>query len=425
MWWWNKMKNYWLYLEPYVYVNTIGGQTLFYNTLNGAALESGDPEIVRLARRLCHPRNLYAVKLSAARLAREPYAGVTAYLREQFMADLLDESQVEGRPMQFMPILKNMRDIETLRREKTRSPGENILSYLYRINLHITDYCHLDCDQCRRAHRQFLYCFQNAGGRKKELAIGRIREIIHRIGNQRPRLYIGGGDVLSYSRLEELCQLLQGNFPKTVFFLHLEQAMADPQSVDLLLDYGFPLQIGVTPPYDAGKLAAVNQQISEKNGRCTFLLVVQSSADVIAAEKAAEQIEPADSQMQPFFDGANHSFFRENVFNEKEHVCLQRLSHKEIFARRKTNPQQFGNITVLPDGDVYANLHARRLGWLAKHSIHEILLKELKSRKTWLRSRSQVEPCRTCVWHSLCPPVSNYEYAMGRYDMCWKHREEL
>ncbi len=151
------MKNHWLYLEPYVYVNTVAGKTLFYNTLNGAALESAHPEIVNLARRLCNTKNLYVVKLSDAQLTREPFAQFIASLRETFMADLLDARQFKERPMQFMPIHKNMREINPGSADRTRSPGENILDYLHALTIRITDACSLDCPQCPRAHKQFLY----------------------------------------------------------------------------------------------------------------------------------------------------------------------------------------------------------------------------------------------------------------------------
>ncbi|MCP4220801.1 MAG: TIGR04150 pseudo-rSAM protein [bacterium] len=416
------MKHYWLYLEPYVYVNTVGGETIFYNTLNGAVLESKHPEIVSLARRLCHRKNLYVVKLSDARLTREPYAQFIASLREQFMGDLMDTCMVEDRPTQFMPIMKNLRDIHYLRNADMRSVGENILTYLHHVTLHITDSCTLNCPQCRRAHRQCLYCYRGEGGRKKELSIDGVRNFIAQMGSQRPRLYITGGDVTGYSRLKELCLLLQMDFSDSTFFLHLDQAGANLPGVERILSYGFTVQIGVPAPFDAAKATAVNQLVAEKNGDCTWMLLVQNGADIDGAEKMVEQAALDNCFIQPFFDGENHSFFRESIFSEKEDVCLQCLSHKEILARQTTAPHHFGSFTILPDGGVYANLQSPRLGSIEKHSLHEMLLKELKGGKNWLRARKRVKPCRSCVWNALCPPLSNYEYALGHNDLCWKHR---
>jgi pseudo-rSAM protein len=283
----------------------------------------------------------------------------------------------------------------------------------------------LNCSPCGQAHRQFLFCFRGNRGEEKELPIGQIKSLLGQLGSQRPRIYISGGDVLGYSSLEELCQLLRGEFPETVFFLHLSQAIANLSAVNVIVDHGFPIQIGVMAPFNGNDLAIVRQKIMEKGGFCSTMLLVQNPADVIAAEKIMEQSKQENGHLQPFFNGENYLFFQENVFSEKEHVCLACLSQKEIFARLKTNPQQFGSMIITADGSVYANLHARRLGSLAKNSIHEMLLKELKGGKTWLHSRNKVKPCHSCIWHALCPPVSNYEHALGRHDMCWRHQEDL
>ncbi len=32
--------------------------------------------------------------------------------------------------------------------------------------------------------------------------------------------------------------------------------------------------------------------------------------------------------------------------------------------------------------------------------------------------RQDVEPCKDCVFNSLCPPISNYEHVMGKHDLC-------
>ena len=414
------MKYYWLYLEPYVYVNTIGKQTLFYNTLNGFALESDHPEIVKLARRLCHSSNLYVVKLSEAQIEREPYAEVITSLRQQFMADLIDQSKVKNRPMQFMPILKNMRDIDYLRNALVRSPGEDILNYLDRVTIYITDQCQLDCTYCGQAHRQFLFCYRKPGGRKKELSIDKLSNLIHQFGTQRPHLNITGGDILSYSHLDELCLLLQKDFPETVFSLHLEQAVTNLKNVAFLTRHGFPLRIGMAAPFDAEKISTVRQIINENEGNCTWLLLVQGIDDVTAMEKIQELTRSDECVLQPFYNGNNYPFFRENVFSEKENVCEQCLSQKEIFARKKSNPGKFGCITILPGGEVYADINSRQLGSLEKDSIHELIFREMTNGKTWLNSRNKKKPCRSCLWNSLCPPLSNYESVIGQNDLCWK-----
>jgi len=148
--------------------------------------------------------------------------------------------------------------------------------------------------------------------------------------------------------------------------------------------------------------------------------IVADTGQFSAAEVLSTKIPPEEVVFQPYFDGTNHVFFRENVFSEKEMIRRQCLTHKNLFARRTCNPIRFGGITVLPDGLVHASLHSPALGSLAEQSLGELLIREMEGGRDWLLARRRVTPCRTCVWHDLCPPVSDYERVIGRHDLCWK-----
>lgn len=81
----------WLYLEPYVFVSIKGKDILFYNTLDGRALEFWNrPEIARLAKRLLHYHNLYVVEMSPADLQNTEWSQCLSQLREHFMGDLYE-----------------------------------------------------------------------------------------------------------------------------------------------------------------------------------------------------------------------------------------------------------------------------------------------------------------------------------------------
>lgn len=412
------MKN-WLYLEPYVYVRTTQKDVLFYNTLNGFALESSDPEVIKLAARLKHWDNLYVVGISDEKRNVQPFVGLIETLRQQFMADIIRKESAEGKPMQFMPIMKNMREISYLKKARLRSPGENVFSYLNRVNFYINESCQLDCGHCAEAHKQFFSCFRGKKG--TEMPLEQIEKLVQQLSHKQPAISVTGGNVLNYSRLEELCQLLQQHLPQAEFFLHLEQAVAAPEKLKVLVSYGFSLQVGVTAPYDVEKVKLLQQVLGKHLEKSLWVVVVQNEADIEEAEQLLEQARLEKFRFQPFYNGDNASFFKQCVFSEREQVAQQCLTQKEIFGRSKSNPLQFGALTILADGQVYANLNAGCLGTLDTHFLQELILKELTNGKNWLRSRNKVTPCRSCVWNAICPPISNYEYALSRHDLCWKN----
>ncbi len=55
---------------------------------------------------------------------------------------------------------------------------------------------------------------------------------------------------------------------------------------------------------------------------------------------------------------------------------------------------------------------------LNKNSLYNIFYKEMNCGKSWLRARKNAIPCKNCVYNSICPPVSNYEYVIGRNNLC-------
>jgi len=49
----------------------------------------------------------------------------------------------------------------------------------------------------------------------------------------------------------------------------------------------------------------------------------------------------------------------------------------------------------------------------------DIIYQMLKNKTgDWFLIRSQVEPCKKCIYNFLCPPVSNYEFVMNSNNLC-------
>ena len=125
-----------------------------------------------------------------------------------------------------------------------------------------------------------------------------------------------------------------------------------------------------------------------------------------------------NSSFSPFFNGDNLKFFKENVFLDKADVFDNKPELKDIYANQIINKQQFGRLTILNNESMYANVNEKKLGILGKDSIYDVIYSEIKSVTNWRKVRKNIEPCKNCIYECLCPPVSNYEFVIGKNNLC-------
>lgn len=118
----------------------------------------------------------------------------------------------------------------------------------------------------------------------------------------------------------------------------------------------------------------------------------------------------------PLYNKENLSFFESNVFIEKNELDKFDLSKTEIFMRQAFNTEDFGKLTVMPDGKVYANVNALSLGTI-DDSPYSIIYKEFTNGQSWFKLREQA-PCNNCIYQWLCPSPSNYEIVIDRSNLC-------
>jgi pseudo-rSAM protein len=118
----------------------------------------------------------------------------------------------------------------------------------------------------------------------------------------------------------------------------------------------------------------------------------------------------------PLYNKENLPFFESNIFIKKDELDKIDSSKNEIFMRQAFNTGDFGKLTVMPDGNVYANVNVLSLGTI-DDSPYSIVYKEFTNGQSWFKLRDQA-PCDNCIYQWLCPSPSNYEIAIGRPNLC-------
>ena len=90
---------------------------------------------------------------------------------------------------------------------------------------------------------------------------------------------------------------------------------------------------------------------------------------------------------------------------------------QNIFRRQTLNEFYFGNVTIMFNGDVYNNINNDCIDNIFRHSLLQLLLNNGKS-NNWFLTRDKITPCNKCIYRFLCPPISNYEFAINRFNLC-------
>lgn len=86
-----------------------------------------------------------------------------------------------------------------------------------------------------------------------------------------------------------------------------------------------------------------------------WLFLINSEDEYLHAEALCEQYMIENHLFKPIFNGKNSSFFEDFIFMDETEVLGLQPTKREIYANQTINKNEFGRITFLPNGDIYAN----------------------------------------------------------------------
>lgn len=379
------MKNvsdYWFTIEPYVFVDIKSKHVLLYNTLDGVTIESTNEKIVELLQETLQEENCGVALLTHERYRQEEICCFVDELREKFMGDVINVSLSDGKPVQILPFYNYSKEQE-LYKKNNFSSYKNILEKLFEISLYID-------------------------------ATTNITKLIHFLITLPKNLTFNiVGNMEEVPNYSELFSYLDHcSSPKNLLYSYKNIIPLQP-----IFAHNFSYQISVSFPINVERWNHAMKVLLSQALPVEFVFEVSSEEDVQLSEQLIEQHQIDKYRLKPNYTGNNIRFFENEVFLSKEDILSTPMTMKDFFARQAMNLYDFGKITILPNGDVYANLNHPSLGNIYVNNIHEILHKEVEEGKSWFRVRNH-PPCTDCVYQWICPSPSNYEIAIGRSNLC-------
>lgn len=142
--------------------------------------------------------------------------------------------------------------------------------------------------------------------------------------------------------------------------------------------------------------------------RTQFL--INSVHGSLKAEELESSYGLTQTEFIPVWDN-NPDFCFENVLIDEHDIFSTKVNKKGIHRHQLINVHFWGNLIIMPNGDVYSDINMPKLGTIA-NPLHSLISQELNTGASWLRIRD-FEPCNSCLYQWLCPSPSSFETLSG------------
>lgn len=409
-----------------MHVNIKGNDILLYNTLNGKQLVyKNNSKIVKLLKRMISKKNLNTV-IEEAGILKEKI--LDQFLKKSRRMELIQwyeyskTNKNSKKPVSLPAILNLHRDRKKMISEPGRDPGEDIKKYLHKINIYINSYKRSVHDSTLfiRGYKQILFPYSLE--EYNELKIYKVQKIMDQIKELNVyKITILGGNIFQHKEINDLFKyLVQLPINKELGVFYKDINSDCLSLIDWKKAQNMDIRIFIEPKFQKNELLKCVELLQKLNITTNYQFSIQCEKDANHINEMIELLNGSDFFVKPFFNGRNYNFFKKNVFIKNTDLKNTVVKKRDIYARSVMNPGNFGHITILSSGDIYSNVNEKRIGNINQR-IQEVLLKELCEGNGWFKVRKNLIPCKGCVYNQICPPISNYEYAFSRNNLCSIH----
>ena len=330
------------------------------------------------------------------------------------MGEIIHGREGAAKPVQLVPMIGLPKD----------SFAERGKTYLGEITLFINGSCDKDCDVCNIAYKQVPCCVRPPSN-PLELDLEEIKKILEETDTgPLTRININGGNILRYKRLPELIDLLQKSCAGKTLTIHYLNLAGSVAGFNLPKHSSFILNIPVTFPVKREKLKNTLSQLEKNNFNYKLAFILRGAKELVQAQDIVKGSRVERYSFYPCYNGGNTGFFKKYVYVKKKNLLNSKPSIKDILARKVVNHNYFGHLIIQNNGNVYASINDKKpLGNISGDSIGQLVCREMQRKNRWLKTRDKVKPCRDCHYRLLCPSISNYEYAIGKNNLCTLFKE--
>jgi len=418
------IKGYWLYFEPYVHISLKKTSALLYNTINGERMKVIEPDLIKLVYATQHYLNQGVVFLDNVLYEQSSVHQFIDEIREKYIGDIIDTELMLEKPLQFIPIPNLFKGTVKAKSSIEDLAKEDVFSYVHFLTLQVNNQCHLSCKDCSFAYKQNFNCFTHRTSENRtsnnEMTFAQIEAMYQQIKTsqlmQLNRIHITGGNIFLHSKFLEIVELLDDVKFICSFGVHY---LNFPDEDMLKKLQGYKLEIFINSPYQADKIITIINLLKKKNTDYLLRFRLTSEIDYeLFNTSFAPMLTENTYTIEPLYTGKNLDFFEKNVFINESDIFGEPIPLRTIFANSILNSNFFGHIYIDCNGNVKSNPNSKNLlGNVSTETFYQLISNELINNYSWKKTRTK-SPCNKCLYQFLCPPPSNYEYALKRNNLC-------
>ena len=402
----NNINKQWLSINNWVYVSIMSDEVLLYNTQNGQFITTINRNHIDFIKQLHERNKLGTILIEDIYLVDSDLRVFIDEAQQKKIFSLFEYNENQPKPIQLMPVLNIQRDVEKLKKETDRSLGEDIIYYLTGLNLFVNNQCALKCNFCEDAVKQFSCCTSQTADISIDISV--IQSIATQIKNTSAvNININGGNIFEYPEI----QRIQDIFSKKNIYYWFNYSNFQPDIINSKANF----EVLIDFPVKMKSLYTCVNGLPKETSR--FHFIVSAVEDIENAQTIINELSILNVEYHPFFNGKNRVFFEKNVYLNQEDIFSETISQRKIFCNQALNTNHFGKLYILPNGDVFSNLNAEKVGSIKENSILQLIYNELDINTAWRKTRID-KPCNKCIYQYLCPPPSNYEQVIGKPNLC-------
>jgi len=424
------MKNFiFLYIEPFVYIRVSGNGAFLYNNLNQENLIiKNEPITLKMILILSKLQNNRLVSLKPDQLEDIQFKNFIKLVKKKLMGDLiyLNNNIV---PITFSPFIKlhdakkmftylEIREInkmlkndkqEKLKRLMLESEiGDNVISTITKLNIFINN--NHSIRGYMNIFKQQLFPYTNSN---KTLDIEIINKLFKDSISCFPQMNFIGNSFSDYSSLLDLSELIDKSNNVLNLYCHYTEdydlfTIDSFQKCHKFVWITFPIQITIL------KKKIISGKLKNK---FTYLFPVKSEIELDKVLQIIEETSLSSYKIIPVYQDNIGFCVRYSSYSEK-YLLKNNISEKHIYINQILNRLNFGSLSILNDGTVYANFNDEKLGKIQTSSLKGLAFNELMFGESWKRTRHRIKKCEQCLYTDICPPISNFELVSQKFDYC-------
>ncbi len=402
---------YWVFLKPYVKVFRNNDRALLYNTSNGDRLIVERPDQLNGIDELNRDRSRPVLKESGE-LNVSDTDSLIEELKSRGMLEVLQVAENRSPLIIGAPIEKGRvgHDGELI--------ASGLLNHLKKLNINIYSEAGVFPQSFREAGKQFPF-FEHTEHGVAEIETSLLEKIFCELKGRGVSELSVFTTSLGRHRDFDIITEMAGDYSEDIVFnipaTDLSRQLESIGKINIYSNISVKIHFASSIPETELDAALKGLRLSWIPFEFNF--IVKGEEDLDYYSDLIEEFSPESYWMQPFFDGGNLGFFKDNVVVKS--AGFERIrSSEDIFTNSIFNTENYGSLTVSTDGRVYGSMNKSSIGELTHSSLFEIIYKELREGNSWGDVRTKLEFCKDCVYNRICPPIKGYEHVIGTEHVC-------